>query len=328
VVQEVIRNDLPRILVIVGPTAVGKSETAVRVAGMLDGEIVSIDSRQIYRGIEIGAGAPSKEQLDAVPHHLISTRPLVPRLTAGDYADLAVRSAREIQARGKLPVLAGGSGLYIRATVEGLAEVPPASEAVRSEIECGIEEHGVERFRAQLAEIDPEYSQLVGPKDRKRLVRALEVYHLTGKPLSSYHQSSPKPWCQSMTVCLDRPRQELHRLIAERIEGMFDAGWIDEVRRLCERFGPVERLPKAAFEAVGVRQIAEYSGNGGDLSRVKERIVFATRQFAKRQLTWFRADKRTEWLMGSGIAAPESWAERIVEMWNSGSISGQHREIS
>ncbi len=316
--------------VIVGPTAVGKTAAAIEVAEEINGEIISADSRQVYRGMEIGSGAPSAEERRRVTHHLVGCVEPEMRLSAGEFSRMARSVTVEIIARRKIPVVVGGSGLYIRAMIDGLASIPVSDPVVRRDIEERIDKFGMERMIEKLREIDPEYAEKVGLHDRKRLIRALEVWETTGKNFSDWHRDQEgSRWCKPLFFGLNRPRTELNELISARVSRMLDAGWIDEVRALVDKHSsPVNRrglttdngtsdkladLPPSITETLGYKDIMEYLRGAIDIDTVKEKIVISTRQFAKRQLTWFRADDRVKWRECSGSDAHIQWAEWILK---------------
>ena len=354
--------------VIVGPTAVGKTTTAIEVAEEINGEIISADSRQVYQGMEIGSGAPSAEERHRITHHLVGCIDPEVRLSAGEFSRMARSVANEIVARGRIPIVVGGSGLYIRAMIDGLASIPVSDPVVRRDIEERIDEYGMERMIEELRRVDTEYAEKVGLHDRKRLIRALEVWETTGKSFSDWHRDQAgSRWCKPLFFGLNRPRSELHELISARVSGMLDAGWIDEVRALLDkhssavtakRLSPLrltvdrrgvtsqtqerrlqsfvstqERrlqsfvstadnrtadisardLPPSMTETLGYKDVIEYLRDAIEIDSVKERIVISTRQFAKRQLTWFRADDRVKWRECSGSDAHIQWAEWILK---------------
>jgi len=293
------------------------------VTETVGGEVVSADSRQIYRGMAIGSGAPSTEELKRVPHHLVGTLEPHVRLSAGEYARLARQVIGEIMARGRIPIVVGGSGLYIRALIDGLAPIPPSDPQLRQEIEQKIDQQGMEAIIDELRMIDPEYAGKVGPNDRKRLIRALEVWETTGKNFTSWHDTqTEQDWCKPLFFGLDRPRSELHGLIARRVENMLESGWVDEVRSLKTRYGGLDKLPPSVMEAVGYKDVVAFLRGDVDFDSVKERIIISTRQFAKRQLTWFRADKRVDWSEESGSDASESWMKWILKRFERIGITG------
>ncbi|NQU06430.1 MAG: tRNA (adenosine(37)-N6)-dimethylallyltransferase MiaA [Calditrichaeota bacterium] len=298
--------------VIAGPTATGKTATAVIVAKKLGCEIISADSRQIYRGMEIGTGAPSSEELQRVLHHLVSNIDPDVRLSAGEFARIARKAVLDINSRGKIPLVVGGSGLYIRALIDGLAPIPPADDDLRKSITSRIDERGMDVMIEDLRGIDPDYAEKIGINDRKRLIRALEVFELTGKSFTEWHRDHQvKPWCQPVFFALNRPREELHGMIERRIDGMLENGWLDEIETLKEHYCGFDNLPPAVTEALGYRELIRYLKDEISFEEARDLIIISTRQFAKRQITWFRADKRYQWLEESGDEAVEKWAESI-----------------
>jgi len=271
----------------------------------------------------IGSGAPSTEELKRVPHHLVGTLEPHVRLSAGEYARLARQVIDGILTRGRLPIVVGGSGLYIRALMDGLAPIPPSDPQLRREIEQRIDQQGMETMIGELRLIDPEYAGKVGQNDRKRLIRALEVWETTGRTFSSWHDAQTgQDWCQALFFGLDRPRSELHGLITKRVDEMLENGWVDEVRSLKTRYGGLDKMPLSVMESVGYKDVAAFLKGEVDLDSARERIIISTRQFAKRQLTWFRADKRVNWLEESGPDAAESWMEWILKHLEKVSIKG------
>ena len=310
--------------VIVGPTAVGKTAAGVLVAEAIGAEIISADSRQVYRHLSIGTGAPTEDEIKCIPHHLVGIVDPEVRLSAGEFAKLARESIDGVIRKGKAAIVVGGSGLYIRAMIDGLANIPPVDYNLHREIQERIDERGMEAMIEALRRFDPEYADKVGPSDRKRLTRALEVYELTGRSFSEWHREQRRQeWCQPLFFGLNRPHDELHEIITQRIDAMLNNGWIDEVRDLMSLYssnsedkngdGSEDILPPSVTEAVGYRDIIGYLHGEIDLKTARERIIISTRQFAKRQLTWFRADDRIRWLEETGSGAVNKWVSIIVD---------------
>lgn len=265
----------------------------------------------------VGSGAPSEDELQRVPHHLIGTVDPEVRLSAGEFARIARKCTIEIIRRKKTPLVVGGSGLYIRTMIDGLAPVPPSDPEVRRAVSERIELIGMEAMIEELRRIDPEYAEKVGIHDRKRLTRALEVWEMTGKSFSEYHRSQHLSdqecdWCRPIFFGLNRPRTKLHDLIVKRVDAMLKGGWIDEVRALKERYNGFDNLPAPITEAVGYKEIIAFLKGETDLDGAREKIIVSTRQFAKRQLTWFRADERVRWSEESGSGAAPKWAGWII----------------
>ena len=303
--------DLP---VILGPTAVGKTAVAVRVAEHLNAEIISADSRQVYRGTEIGSGAPSQEELQRVPHHMVGILDPEERLSAGEYARMANAVIADVRSRGKLPIVVGGSGLYIRALTEGVSPIPQSDPAKRDEIRAEIEKRGMREMIRELAEVDPKYAAKIGQSDVKRLIRALEVWRSTGRSFTSWHKDSTFIRLYSPHYFgLIRPRTELWKIIEARVEKMMNAGWKAELRKLSYTYGGYEHLPRTVTECLGYREVIANLQGELNQGETIERIVISTRQFAKRQMSWFNAEKHIKWLKGSGSDATDLWASQLLD---------------
>jgi tRNA dimethylallyltransferase len=266
--------------ILAGPTAVGKSELAAAVAECCGGEIVGADAFQIYAGLDVLTAKPGPEMRARVPHHLVGEIPLTQRFDTAQFAALAQRRIAEVRARGRLPILCGGTGLYVRALTHGLAELPGADPALRAELEA----RPLEDLQRELARLDPVSAAQIDLRNPRRVVRALEICRLTGQPFSSFRKQWQAPPENVRGVLLVRDRDELRRRIAERTEAMFAAGVEDEVRAAGE-VGPT------AAQAIGLREIRALLA--GEMTRAGcvAAITLATRQYAKRQLTWFRREK-------------------------------------
>lgn len=277
----------PRALILTGPTGSGKSAWAMRVAAELPIEIISVDSAQVYRGLDIGTAKPSAAERSQVPHHLLDLRDPAQRYSAGDFVVDATLKLREIHARGRLPVLVGGTLLYLRALLRGIAPLPSASPQVRAQIEAEARERGWAAMHAQLREVDERAAARIHPNDPQRIQRALEVYRVSGQPLSSFHREKPASQALPPLISLEPDdRAWLHKRIEARFHQMLDLGLIDEVQRLGERGDLHADLP--SMRCVGYRQTWEALA-ADDLNDLPERGVAATRQLAKRQLTWLRS---------------------------------------
>ncbi len=287
----------PRILCIVGPTASGKSALSVAVAKALDGEIVSVDSMQVYREMNIGTAKPTAEEMDGIVHHLIDvTDPTAP-FSAADYvtaADLAIRS---IVARGKTPILCGGTGLYLDSLLRGGFEETDSDPLVREELFAYAEVNGAHALHERLHAVDPESAQTIHENNVKRVVRALEIFETTGLTKSEFdRRSREKATPYSATVIgLSYPERELlYRRIALRVDQMLAQGLAEETRRL-EEMG-VFACNGTAAQAIGYKELFPYLHGEESLEASRERLVTATRHYAKRQLTWFRAKPYVKWL--------------------------------
>ena len=282
-------------IVILGPTAVGKSSLAMELADRIDSEIVSVDALQAYRGLDIGTAKPSESDRKLVPHHLIDIYEPTTRLNAASYAMLARESIRSIQDRGLQPILVGGSGLYLRAILEGMSPIPPIDDQTREAIRQRLEREGLESLRSLLEEVDPETASRLEPGDTQRTVRALQVWMSTGRGLTEWQRESPSETegIEAQRFGLTCPRNVLYDRIERRVRSMMQEGWLLEVQRLLDR-GLDPSVP--AFQAIGYRQLAAHIQGDLSLEQATEDIVRATRRFAKRQMTWFRGVANVCWL--------------------------------
>ena len=283
----------PLLLCLMGPTASGKTELAIRLAQRLDGELISVDSALVYRGLDIGSAKPD------YPHHLVDIRDPTQVYSAADFARDAGKLVQQIADRGRTPILVGGTMLYFRALLQGLSPMPEADPAVRAAIEAEAAQYGWPRLHAELARVDPAAAQRIHPNHSQRLARALEVYRASGIPLSDWHAGEDgapeldRFRLLQLAIC-PRDRAILHRRIARRFEMMLDAGFLDEVRRLHARGDLAPDLP--ALRAVGYRQLWQYLEGDYDLATAQDRAIAATRQLAKRQLTWLRKWPDLAWI--------------------------------
>ena len=274
---------------LLGPTASGKSALAMKFAAKLPVEIISIDSAQVYRGMDIGTAKPSAAERRSVAHHLIDILDPTERYSAGRFRDDAVRIAQDVLARGKTPLLVGGTMLYYRALAEGLDDVPPADPEIRLEIDREAARKGWPALHAELAKLDPRTAARLNAADAQRIQRALEVHRSTGKLLSDF-QSGKKPalpFDLRAFALIPPDRAELHQRIAERFDAMLRAGLVEELKILKSKFDLSAELP--SMRCVGYRQAWEFLDGALDAKALREKAVAATRQLAKRQLTWLRS---------------------------------------
>jgi tRNA dimethylallyltransferase len=282
---------LKELLCVVGPTASGKSALALRLAESRQGEIISADSMQIYRGFDIGTGKPTRSERELVPHHLVDVADPLESWDAARWAEEAARCVEDVQARGRLPIVCGGSFLWVRALLYGLAEAPRAEEAVRERHREWAEREGRAALHARLGEVDPQRAAQLAPNDFVRVSRALEVFELTGRPMSELQAAHGfrEPRYAARLVGVQRERAEQDSLIAARVSGMLEAGWAEEVRALAARGFAESRV----MQSVGYRQV--YAAVSAGQAPDADEIVRATRVFARRQRTWLR-DQPVEWL--------------------------------
>lgn len=281
------------LLAIVGPTGVGKSEVALFLAKNLNGEIVNFDSVQLYKDLNIGTAKPSEEERKEVPHHLYDVLEIWEECNAAKYIKMADRIIREIIERGKIPILVGGTGLYLRALEYGLfpIEIP---EDIRIKVRERAK-NDLEGLYQELSRLDPEYARKISPRDRVRITRALEVIYATSKPFSQFHKENPffgERRYKILKIGLNLPRKELYKRINERVLKMVEKGWLEEVKGLMERgFGPQLKL----FKAIGYRYLVEHIEGKISLDEAISLVQRDTRRYAKRQITWFKKEPDVVW---------------------------------
>ena len=293
-----------------GPTAVGKSEIALCLAGQLLGEIVSTDSMQVYRGLDIGTAKPSAADRHRVPHHLIDILDLTESFDAARFIRLAGQAVFEIQSRRRTPIFCGGTGLYFKAYLSGIGEAPPTDPGLRAE----LEKTSFESLLKELREKDSATFEKIDKQNPRRVIRAVEVIRLTGKPFSSQRaewRSSGQAAPPQRIYFFTRKPDDLNARINARVDRMFARGLVGETRDLLER-DLAEN--KTAMQAIGYRQVAEHLRGEYSLSETIERVKIRTRQFAKRQLTWFRRQLAGEWIELKADESPEAGAQRIGEL--------------
>ncbi len=297
-----------KLLVLVGPTAVGKTALSLHLAGRFDGEIVSADSRLFYRGMDIGTAKPSRAEQDRVPHHLIDICDPADTLTLGEYQRLAYRTVDAVLARGRLPLLVGGTGQYVTAVVEGWGIPKVAPQPALRDALAAL---GGPELARWLAALDPESAARIDPRNVRRVVRALEVTLVTGTPISVLQRKTPPPY-DMLLLGLQRARDDLYARIDARVDAMLAAGLLDEVQRLAAR-GYGRGVP--AMSGLGYRQLLDHLDGALTLDEAVARIKFETHRFARQQATWFRSDDpRIQWL---DAAQPDLFpaAEALVAAW-------------
>ena len=300
-----------RAVAIVGATASGKSHLALTLAAEFHGEIVSCDALQIYRGMDIGTAKPTAEERAAVPHHMLDLRDPGQDFSAGEYQRLGREAMRGILRRGRLPVVAGGTGFYLRALVDGLFEGPARSEAVRARLRRIARRRGSACLHRLLHRVDPRAAARISPADGERIIRALELFMLTGTPMSTW-QEKPRDALRGirwLKIGVSWPREHLYARINARVTEMYHGGFIDEVRALSARFP----AGCQAFKAIGYRECAAHLDGALELDRAISETQLRTRHYAKRQLTWLRSDPDIVWLDAAhGFAAVEAGAAALV----------------
>jgi tRNA dimethylallyltransferase len=284
-------QSLPRAIAILGPTGSGKSELAMRVAAQLPVELISVDSAQVYRGMDIGTAKPSRAEQQVVPHHLIDIRDPEQSYSAGEFRTDCLRVLHEVAARGRIPVLVGGTMLYFRALFRGLADMPAADVEVRAMLDARAAREGWPALHAELAVRDPASAERIHPQDAQRIQRALEVLMVSGRSLGEHWDAAQDLSVFSdWQICVLEPRQRdlLHERLARRLTAMVQAGFAEEVSNLLAR-GTLDEHSQA-LRLVGYRQFVGYCRGRESLDLATELALYATRQLAKRQLTWLRSD--------------------------------------
>lgn len=284
-----------RLIFILGPTGVGKSAAGVYLARRFGGEIINCDSMQVYRGFDIGTDKPRPEMRQRVPHHLLDVAEASDQFTAADFVRQALAAVRMIEERGRLPFVVGGTGLYLKALLDGLFPGPGRNPELRLKLEQEAKEGGLQSLYRQLEEADPFYARLIGSKDKVRIIRALEVFYLTGKPLSEHFERTRSEVAdfQVFKIGLQLERKELYRLIEERVDRMFRGGILDEVRGLLAA-GVEESAPP--FRALGYKHVLAHLKGTISLEEAARLTKQDTRHYAKRQICWFRKMAGVNWL--------------------------------
>lgn len=309
-------EDKPKITFIVGPTAAGKTEAAVKLAKKINAEIISCDSMQVYQGMDILTSKPSAVLIRQAPHHLINILAPTREYNVAKFYKDVEKKIKEIRSRGKEVLLVGGTGLYMTILLEGIFKIKTESASIRESLYKEAQRKGSLYLYNRLKKIDRTAASRIHPNDLRRIVRALEVFKVTGKPISEL-QKQRSGLAEKYDVrifCLDLERGLLYKRIDQRVDKMFRRGLLNEVRELLKL-----KLSRTAFCSIGIKELKGYLEGLYSLDETRELIKKNTRNFAKRQLTWFRKDKRIEWIHLRKIETPASIAERLykrMKVWN------------
>lgn len=292
------------VIFLMGPTASGKTEMAMQLFDHLDGDIISVDSALIYRGMDIGTAKPGPQLLQRYPHHLVDILDPSQSYSAAQFRTDAIELIEQAHARGRVPILVGGTMLYYRALLQGLSPLPVADVEIRRQLEVEVEEHGVAYLHQRLSKVDPESALRIHPNDPQRLQRALEIYLVTGQTMTALwaQASEPLPWRPLKVALAPAERPILHQRIEHRFHRMLEQGLVDEVERLYRRGDLDLQLP--SMRCVGYRQVWGYLEGDYDYATMAEKGIVATRQLAKRQMTWLRSESELHWLDGQQL---DSW---------------------
>jgi tRNA dimethylallyltransferase len=297
-----LESEKKNLLIILGPTCAGKSATAINVAKVFNGEIINCDSMQVYRGFDIGTDKLLPEQQENIPHHLLDIFDPSRQFTAADFVHLACQACTAITSRGRLPIISGGTGLYLKALMNGLFPEGKRNSRIRKELEKEAKERGLENLVKELEIVDPAYLTKIGPRDKIRIIRALEVYRATGKPISEHfaHTNSQIHDFHLVRIGLELERGILYKKIEDRVDRMFKRGLVEEVKSLLER-GIGENCPP--FRALGYKHVLMFLSGETSLEEAIKLTKKDTRHYAKRQITWFRKMESIYWFDPGDIEA-------------------------
>lgn len=307
-------------LLLSGTTASGKNRVGVLLAERLGGEIVSMDSMKVYRGMDIGTDKPDAELRSRVPHHLVDI--LSPRegMNLRKYVDLAWAACREIAGRNRLPILVGGTALYLQGFLRGVWDGPPADVSIRARLRALAEAEGVEALHKRLAKVDPRSAGRIHPRDYRRIERALEVFELLSAPISEHaRQWEGKALCEYRLFVLTWPRASLDARIEARVDAMMRGGLVDEVRAVLDSGG----FGRESSQALGYKEVRAWISGDATLDQVAEAVKARTRRFARRQLTWFRSMKEARWIEAGEGDSIEGIAGRIEQQWRAAVAGGR-----
>ena len=303
---------------LMGPTASGKTDVAIRLCKRFPFDIISVDSALVYRGMDIGTAKPDAETLRRAPHRLVNIREPEESYSAGDFVRDAIAEIESILAAGRIPLLVGGTMLYFRALTEGIAELPAADPEIRAKIDANADKIGWEALHQQLLDVDPEAAARIKPGDRQRIQRALEVFLSTGTTLSEWQKRSGRGRMIDVEFCklalLPATRSLLHERIETRLKTMFNNGLLEEVKALYDRPGLTSEHP--SMRAVGYRQVWEYLDGRVSVEEARDKALFATRQLAKRQITWLRSESGVQVFdpLESGVI--DGISKSLIEFFN------------
>jgi len=298
---------------VTGPTASGKTEIGLQLAQRLDAEVISLDSMAVYQQMDIGTAKPTTQQQQVVPHHLLDVVSAETDFSLSQYVNEAHLAIDRIRQAGRQVLFVGGTPLYLKSLLRGIYEGPPADWEFREQIEKELEAAGVESLHQRLAQVDPLTAHRLHPHDKRRIIRALEVHKITGQPIShqqeQFDEGQPAEKCR--VFVLGWPRPVLHSRIEKRVEAMFAAGLVEEVEKLLEQY---QCLSRTASQAVGYREVIEMLQQGTSLEATIERVTIRTRQFARRQETWFRSLSECRRIERAGIDDPMEIVDKMLAL--------------
>lgn len=309
--------NLPPAIFVMGPTAAGKTDLALNLHRKLPCDLISVDSALVYKGMDVGAAKPSPEELQQTPHRLIDILDPTEAYSAARFREDALAAMAEITSAGRIPLLVGGTMLYFRALEQGLAELPAADEQVRARLDAEMEQQGLAAMHQRLQQVDPDSAARIHPNDPQRIQRALEVYEITGQTMTELHAQAARdkfPYRLAKLIIAPEDRAILHKRIEKRFKLMLEQGFLDEVASLRARGDLDLSLP--SMRAVGYRQVWEYLDGQYDYDEMVYRGVVATRQFAKRQFTWLRAEQGATWFDSESPELQNQALKYIISVLN------------
>ncbi len=309
-IHHLTQEAVKKIIFIVGPTAVGKTAVGALVCRRISGEVVSCDSMQVYDGVDVLSNKPSRDERKEVLHHLIGHVPLSEEYDVVRYRQQALRCIEEIFNRGKIPVVVGGTGMYVKVLLDGIFDAGPVSRWVGWSLKCQARLRGTAFMHRKLQQVDPKAAQKIHPNDLRRIIRGLEIFQATGKPISQWQEKREGLWghYDIRIFGLDMDRTALYQRIDRRVDDMFERNAVQEVSYLRDI-----HWSRTAKAVIGVREVLNYLSGAWGLERAKEEIKKNSRHLAKRQLTWFRAEKRVEWVMVGPQEDASAVAQKIIE---------------
>jgi len=312
-----LENIIP--VIILGPTASGKSEIAIKLANVLNGEIINADSMQIYKGFDIGTGKLNEKEREGIKHHLISFLNPEEEYSAGKYRKDCLRIIEEIKKRGKIPIIVGGTGFYIRTLLKGIAPIPEIPKKLRDRLNKIISSYGCEYFYRFLSVLDPVYIKKISKNDKQRIERAIEVIFFSGKSFSSFFNDelNKNDSFENIKIGLFLEKEELKRRIAERVEKMIRNGWLEEVKNLIDMKIPIN---SQSFKSIGYREMAYVLEGKLNLDQAKEVIIRKTFLYAKRQMTWFKKEKNVHWIKSNDLELAFFSALRYIKEKKEGEL--------
>lgn len=299
----------PQIIFIVGPTAAGKTSVALELAARRPGEIVSCDSMQVYREISIATNKPSSAERKRIPQHLIDVVSVFEEFDVAAFNTLALAAIRRIQEHNKIPLVVGGTGMYMQVLLDGIFEDGRKDNRIRQELEARVAEEGAQPLYQELRRVDPAAAARIHPNDARRIIRAVEIFRVTQKPISELQEKRSGLWGHGNIVlyALNRPREEIYRRINDRVDMMFEEGLVDEIEAL-----EGKDLSQTARQIIGVSEVRGYLRGEYTREQAKDFMKMNTRRFAKRQLTWFRKEKRLTWVMMEESDTPQTICKRLM----------------